>query len=341
MHWLGTLTAWSALSSVALGAQFPESVALTFPEVPAVAGPPAAQFHFSFLKPAGVGEKRMVFRVEARRLADDAVVGSVILDNGEHGYLGDSGELSGSVPIADPSGDQIYFHVRACPWSLNRAVVEQYTSYPTDGTYTYRWSGGGYGVTQDLYYLGALIAPTNAEHTTYCSGITFETFLKSWEIYNTAYGHSAIGTLTASSMESYRRVWYGVTDADRLVARAIADYDLGQEITDWEEMQEGDFVQFWRHSGSGHSVVFVGWERNPDTHQILGFHYWSSQSSTNGIGYGTEYFGDTWGVNPDRFWPARLRKPRDAADVDWGLGESDTKATPTTLLLPECEWILH
>lgn len=318
------------------------TVSVSLLDVPAVGSPPQVSLRVAYQKAPDVAEKRLVFQIEARRTDNDAVLDSVVLDNQGHGYTSASGEIPCVLTLPpDPAFASVYFFARVCPWSLNRAIVSQYKSYPTDGTYTYAWTSGSYGVTQDLYYLGTLIAPTNAAHTTYCSGITFETFMKAYETYNTAWGHSQIGTMsTAQQMKNFRLVWYGVTDADRLSAKAISDYALGEPITDWEEVQEGDIVQIWRHSGSGHSVIFVSWVRD-DSQVITGFNYWSTQTSTNGIGSRSEFFGETTGVNPARFWPARLRKPRDAADAAWALGETDTQSSPTAILKPASGWMMY
>jgi len=317
----GLLSAPAALSA--------PGVELSFPALPGRIGPGRqATISIAYDKDPSTAEKRLVFILEMRRLEGDSLLNQSVSDNSAHGYGGDSGVVDFSVTA--PAEGPVYFAAFAAPWSLNRAVVEHYQTYPTDGTYDYSWTSGSYGVTQDLYYLGDLIAPTTPDHTTYCCGITFETFLLASENYNATYGHSQIGTMSASDMRSFRRLWYGVTDDDELCARAIRDYAIGEEINDWEEIQDGDFVQFWRHSGSGHSVIFQKWVRDAED-AITGFQYWSSQRSTQGIGSATEYFGDSSGVNPDRFWPARLQKPRDEADFDWALGQSDTRSTPTRI----------
>ncbi len=329
----------TALGSVLIGllasgaaGQTERPIRVFFPVSPYLETPATLRATVAFDKPTTAAEQRVVLRVQLRSFPDDVVLAEEVLDNSGHGIRANS--ESHAVEFAVP-GDvaAVYVSAWAVPWSLNRAVVDHYNTYPMDGTYRYAWISNSYGVTQDLYYLGTLIAPTIPDHTTYCSGITFETFLLAWQGYNTQYGHDRIAGMSASSMQAFRRVWYGVTDVDRLVARAISDYGVGEQISDWEEVQEGDFVQLWRHSGSGHSVVFLNWERNT-ANTIIGFRYWSTQSSTNGIGIRSEFFGETSGVNPARFWPGRLRKPRDDADFDWALGQADTRIAPIYRLPP-------
>ena len=65
-------------------------------------------------------------------------------------------------------------------------------------------------------------------------------------------------------------------------------YAVGLASSDWESARAGDFVQLWRRSGSGHSVVFLSWVRKGG--KIVGLRYWSTQPSTNGIGVSAEYF---------------------------------------------------
>lgn len=160
--------------------------------------------------------------------------------------------------------------------------------------------------------------------------MAFEAFILGWEDYNTEYGHSAITGLTTSNIDAFRRIWYGVTDGEKLAARAIPEYGIGLEITDFEEFQKGDAIQLWRTSGSGHNPIFVEWVRNPSD-EIVGVRYWGSQSSSNGIGYRTEYFSGSGGsVRWDRFYGARARKPRDQADYDWAF--SSVSSADTTSL---------
>jgi hypothetical protein len=60
-------------------------------------------------------------------------------------------------------------------------------------------------------------------------------------------------------------------------------------ITKLADARAGDFVQIWRHRGTGHSVIFIDWVRKGG--RIQGLRYWSTQKSTQGIGYRTELFG--------------------------------------------------
>lgn len=295
-----------------------------------------------YAKPASTAEQRLVFIIEVRRVADDSLILKLTDNNANLGHKGTIVNLS--VPITVPLGTQgdIYFALYAVPWSLNRMVVDQYKSYPTNGTWTYSWNAGtvgDYGVTQPVTYLGTTICPDYAGNTTYCSGVAFETCVVPYNAYNATYGHPTIGTMTVSQMQAFRRVWYGITDAEKLAALAIPQYNLGVEITDWNEVQEGDFCQLWRTTSSGHNPIFVSWVRDSQQ-QITGIRYWGSQGSTNGIGTRNEFFSDSGGtVRRDRIYFGRLRKPRDNADYLWAITTENTKSTPTRLPTGEGAWI--
>jgi len=318
--------------AVAAGAMGAATVALVSP--PATLQPgQATTINVQCTKTSNEVEQRLVLILELRRSSDNTVIHKVVSENAPDGHREASKTVA--IPLTVPVGatGSHYFAAYASPWSMNKYFVTNYLGYPRNGTFTYLWSGGGYGVTQNCWYLGSLICPKPSGNTTYCSGLAFEAFLLPYNTYNTTYGHTRIGNITSSSqMETYRKLWYGVTDAEKLSVRAITDYSLGREITDWEEAQDGDFCQFWRTSGSGHNPVFQKWIRN-GAGQITGFTYWGSQGSTNGIGFNTESFavGTGSGVRRDRFYLGRVKKPRDQADYDWAIGQASTVAQPTMI----------
>lgn len=315
---------------------FSQGVEVTAGEVPVFVLPgETIDVSCDFVKDADEPESRLVFVMQMLKASDDTVLKTMTLDNNGDGYLGDIGTKTFTVTL--PNTEQsVYFNFHAAPWSMNRWIVEKMESYPTDGTHPYGWTSGHYGTTQDLYYSGSLIARASTEGLTYCSGVAFEAFLLSYLEYNDLYSHPDINSMTWNDMETFRRLWYGTrADLDpelKLAALAIPTYDLGQEITDWSEVQKGDFVQLWRHSGSGHNPVFMDWLRN-SSDSIIGLRYWGSQGSTNGIGYQTEYFGTSgFSIDPDRIYFGRVMKPRDQGDIDYALGAAGTMDSPTTIV---------
>jgi hypothetical protein len=92
---------------------------------------------------------------------------------------------------------------------------------------------------------------------------------------------------------------------------ALYNYGLGEEVTDFADAQIGDSVQFWRNSGSGHNVLFIDWVYDSDG-DITGLEYWSTQGSTDGIGYNIESFGTSGStINPAYTFIARPAMPWD------------------------------
>lgn len=305
-----------------------------------------------FTKLTGEAEKRVVIRVDLYDADTAVVVSGGVADNGGAGYTGSTGVVPCAVSVPANASGSYYFKATVAPWSLNRAVLQQYKSYPIDGTFNYYWNtsrSGDYGVTQNVPYLGEIICPVypGSPVTTYCSGVAFETAVLALNSYNAAHGHARIGNiLTAANMRSFRLRWYGVSDAEKLAARAIPEWGAGREITDFEEAQEGDFIQLWRQpnssgSVSGHNPLFVNWVRNA-SNVITGVKYWGSQGSSNGIGFRTETFGSGSGqLNIARFYIGRLSKPRDQADYDWALGQVSTQGTPSSVSAGVHGWMSY
>ncbi|MCC6546051.1 hypothetical protein IT570_02695 [Candidatus Sumerlaeota bacterium] len=307
----------------------------------AYSNPGTLDFSFTYNKPATTDEKRVVFFAELHDANTNALIAKKIFDNANNGYTGTGQNIAVSL-TCPPTGTQpLNVQLYAVPWSLNRKVVEKYKTYPADGTFTYLWGGGGYGVTQDIYYKGTLIAPKPSGNTTYCSGLAFDCAITAFNEYNTTYGHASIGTMTTSQMNSFRLVWYGVTDAEKLAAKAIPQFGIGLEITDFEEAQEGDWVQLWRTSGSGHNPMFLSWLRNPSG-EIVGMRYWGSQGSTNGIGIRNEYFTEGGGtMMKSRTYLGRLRKPRDQGDYNWAISQQTSATIPHSSMSTVSGWTLY
>lgn len=177
---------------------------------------------------------------------------------------------------------------------FNDYVLEIMKSYPTDGSMPYDWvdESGYYGITQDLLYLDQLFVKGDIKKRSYCSGITFEVFFQAYQAYNAANGFKQIGALdSVEKMEEFRLKWYGVGGDRRTIKHALEWSGLGYQVTDLNQVTPGDFVQIWRHNGSGHTVIFINWIKDTEG-QILGFNYWSSNTGL-GPSYREEYFGDS------------------------------------------------
>ena len=196
--------------------------------------------------------------------------------------------------------------------TFNDDVLAIAATYPTDGTHGYHWpkKGSWLGITRDLHYDGALFAEGDPRARCHCSGLTFEVFLRAWQRRAERGDASArIRDWDAESLRRFQGQWFGVTGDRATLHTALVSNALGRRVTDREEARPGDFVQLWRHSGSGHSAVFRGWERDGTGH-ITGIRYWSTQGSTNGIAVKTESFGTEGStVKPDELYVVRVTVP--------------------------------
>ncbi len=199
--------------------------------------------------------------------------------------------------------------------SFNQRVLDVVATYPTDGSYGYYWPSDSdwAGTTQDIWYRGELVAEGDPEHRSYCSGITWETFMRAWQgLDGDTAGDGTINGMTVDDLYDFRTDWYVRELWGDGVGIAIENYGIGERITNLEDVRPGDYVQIWRYSGSGHTFIFIDWERDDDD-RIIGLRYWSSQGSTDGIAYNEEYFGSGGSdLDPSYFFAARVYDP-----VDW------------------------
>jgi len=198
---------------------------------------------------------------------------------------------------------------------FNDILIELLESYPTDGTHDYYWpeDGGWYGTTQDIYYQGELVAEGDPEGRCFCVGLTWEVYMRAFEAADKMTGGTgSLNGMTVSDLTEFRIDWFirdlwGDGNVD-----ALENYGLGERVTNLEDAQHGDIVQFWRNSGSGHNNLFIEWVRADDDNTIIGLTYWSTQGSTDGIGYNTEYFGSSGSsINPSYLFLARPYMPWD------------------------------
>ena len=203
------------------------------------------------------------------------------------------------------SGDENKYNIPGN--NFNSYVIQILESYPTDGTHQYYWpsTGSWAGNVNDLYYLGTLFSKGDSLKRCYCCGITFEVFFRAYKKYcEDKQWNFVIKDFTCADLYRFRRQWFGADGNRKTLQNAIVVNKLGKAIT-LLKARKGDFVQFWRYSGSGHSVIFIKWIKNY-SREIIGMKYWSTQSSTQGIGYNTEYLEGTRGIDPDQIYIARI-----------------------------------
>lgn len=198
---------------------------------------------------------------------------------------------------------------------FNQLVLDLIETYPDDGTYSYYWpsSGNWSGSTRDLWYQDTLIADDGGYSSCYCSGITWELFVRAWQEWDRAHGGDGddLNGLSASEVLDMRRDWY-VRELDGPgPSIAMELTGTGHTVESFADWRPGDFVQIWRTSGSGHSVVFMGWLTDTDGN-ILGMDYVSCQGSTDGFGRNDEYFGPFSGaLDPLKLYAGRGLMPGD------------------------------
>jgi len=177
-------------------------------------------------------------------------------------------------------------------------IVEVAYGYKDGGC----WKWEGTGVPEAIWFKNRPILRKDSR-CTYCSGYTFAVYFKA------AAERGLLENLSAHDIHELQQHWYGTTPeyAERQAALALQDAGLGR-IIDPRDAKAGDVVCFHR-AKSGHSVIFLEWVYEDDV--IIGLKYRSSQSTTDGIGDGTEYFTSSglYGkavVDPQRFYVARL-----------------------------------
>ncbi|MFT4979461.1 MAG: hypothetical protein ACI8S6_005372 [Myxococcota bacterium] len=197
---------------------------------------------------------------------------------------------------------------------FNDLVMNIIEQYPTNGTYTYYWPAVSdwLGHPNDIYYLDQLYSAGDPQNRSFCVGLTFEVFMRAFEEADAMTGgDGSLNGLSVLDLDDFRVLWFIVNLYGDENVDALEDYGLGEQVTDLNDARPGDIVQFWRNSGSGHNNFFIDWVRNTNG-DITGLTYWSTQGSTDGIGYNTEYFGSTGSsIDPGYVFIGRPHMPTD------------------------------
>ncbi|MCC6547100.1 hypothetical protein IT570_08015 [Candidatus Sumerlaeota bacterium] len=183
---------------------------------------------------------------------------------------------------------------------FNQLILAEAAAYPTDGTHTYWWprkgDGPAYdGCSTDVFLGGTKVMEGESQARTYCCGLTLEVFTKVYDEYlrqNPKYE----SPLTAGNWAEFQSRWFVRDLQGDGPGDALESLGIGRKISAAEALP-GDFVQVWRHkrkkekNPSGHSVIFLAWEK--DRHgNTTGLRYWSTQQSTKGIHERVEKIGN-------------------------------------------------
>lgn len=157
---------------------------------------------------------------------------------------------------------------------MNDKIIALRDSYKLGGGYTWDAKKATSGTTMNLVYKGKTILPKDPNGSTYCVGICFELWFR------------VIGStvdLPETEMGKVQQLWYCARGNRGGCMDALTSVKLGVRIPTIQEALPGDFIQFWRKSGSGHSVNHASLDLAAGT-----FTYWSTQPATKGIGFRTE-----------------------------------------------------
>lgn len=139
----------------------------------------------------------------------------------------------------------------------------------------YYWIDGFDGSIENVLYDGEVMlkAATDGSQKSYCCGLTLQIYLTIINNYKQNIGN-------VQAVKNIKRDWFVASGKRKGCVDGLLRYKLGTELT-IDQAQPGDFVQLWRSSGSGHSVIYLA-------HDAKSLTYFSTQPLTNGVGKRTE-----------------------------------------------------
>jgi hypothetical protein len=155
---------------------------------------------------------------------------------------------------------------------MNEKILDLIKTYPKGGGYTWDKLKNNTGVPEDIVYQGQLLLKKDT--STYCSGLCFHVWFR------------LVGStldIPFSEMRKVQRLFYNAADNRRGAQDALTAIRMGVPVAP-NDAKAGDFLQLWRVSKSGHSVIFLRQDKEAGT-----ITYWSTQPKTDGIGERTEF----------------------------------------------------
>jgi len=164
------------------------------------------------------------------------------------------------------------------------------------------------GIAHDIRFKDSLLYRARAPICTYCSGAMFELYMTVVDQVMKERGLEGFGMLSPTTVEDFRKSFYGVTGDERTLVTALTRFGLGIEVPRLEDAKPGDFIQFWWNRGTGHAAILTDLYRGAQGN-VTGFEYWSSQSGTEGWGRMRESLGSDTSVNLGRIYLVRAVVP--------------------------------
>ena len=194
---------------------------------------------------------------------------------------------------------------------MNEYVIKSAESFPRDGTHKYFLPRNEYvydGCTTNVIFMNQIVMKGEPQKRTFCCGFTLEVFWKALNQFLKDFNLQSAGALTPEVSAYFMKLWFVREKNGDGPGDAMEKYGCGIRIPDFEQTRRGDFIQLWRHSGTGHSVIL--WDLIRDNNgKLKGFKYLSSQPKTSGIGFATEDFGTTTGLAIERCHISRMTPP--------------------------------
>ncbi len=170
----------------------------------------------------------------------------------------------------------------------NKSIVQLLLDYPEDGAHDYWWPRKGEspydGSTTDVLLNNVLMMKGEPGRRTFCCGLTLEVF------YRYLKSKPAVAEKISRDPAAFKRDWFCRELFSPGPRDAMEAAGVGNRIVNSADALPGDFVQIWRNDKSGHSVILVNWLWD-GAGQLVGLQYWSTQTSTKGIGFSSETFG--------------------------------------------------
>ncbi len=196
---------------------------------------------------------------------------------------------------------------------MNTYVMRVVESFPTDGSFPYWWPKTNVfdGATSDVFFLGERVMRGDPEEKgrCYCCGLTLQVFYHALDEFQDEGNTLPESSLTTKTTKRFQHYWFCPSLNSPGAVLALEEFGIGTRIKNLDEAQPGDFIQFWRNSGSGHSVIFIDWVKD-DEGTITGLKYWSTQKATDGIGYRIEPVGEgEKDITRERIFIGRLLPP--------------------------------